>query len=273
MSNMFVTTYPIRNKYEYFLPQLQLFNSDNIGRLRLLDINIYTEPSYHDCPSDDHRFNTFHCNNVGDHDVAWVIGLELMSLLRGLVTIFCGEEYQRNIKLEKMKIDGEYIEYPTSQLGYEVDIKLGFYQELGRNLINNLFPTERQAYRQNAKNNVWASSLYIAQTNIGLYLILKYFSEPLTWSSLYKIMETLMTIQDHHDKEWKMPWTNADKKKFTNPANNFSLVGIDSRHGFKPDSLQPNNSPKMTLNEAKEMFIKCANSYLNFKFNELRQNQ
>ncbi|WP_228719146.1 hypothetical protein [Acinetobacter indicus] len=49
------------------------------------------------------------------------------------------------------------------------------------------------------------------------------------------------------------------------------MVGIDARHGFKKDSLMPNSGPKMEINEAKEMFINCAQSYLNFKLDELRK--
>ena len=88
MTNLSFTSYPIRNKYEYYLPELQLFSSYNVGGIALKDLNIYTEPSYHDGHSDDHRFNTFHCNSITNHDEAWAIGLELISLLRGLVTIF-----------------------------------------------------------------------------------------------------------------------------------------------------------------------------------------
>ncbi len=84
-------------------------------------------------------------------------------------------------------------------------------------------------------------------------------------------METFMTIEAHHDTGWKIPYSKADKTRFTNPANDFSMVGIDARHGFKKDSLMPNTGPKMEINEAKEMFINCAKSYLNFKLDELRK--
>ena len=272
MCDEFFTAYPIRNKYEYYLPEMQLFNSENIGGLSLKDIHIYTEPSYHDCHSDDHRFNTFHCNNVSDNDTAWLLGLELVSLLRGLITIFYGEKKQRSVRLERMRVAGNpSVKYPNSEFGYEVNIPLDFYQKMGQNLVQNLVCFERKEYRENAKRNVFSSSLYLAQTNIGLYLILKYFSEPLTWVSLYKIMETFMTLEKHHDKGWKITYSNTDKSRFSNPANSFSMIGIDSRHGFKADSLKPNNAPKMDIIEAKEMFIKCAKSYLNFKLDELRK--
>ncbi|MHA3062064.1 hypothetical protein ACX1N5_15650 [Acinetobacter sp. ANC 4636] len=271
MSQHFFMRYPIRNEYVYYLPQIQILNSHNIGGMGLKDIHIYTEPDLiSDGYSEDHRFNTFHCNNITDSNYAWIIGLELTSLLRGLITIFYDENYQKQIFIEKMiKNDDPSVNYPKYSFGYDISISPDLYQSLGSNLLQNLNFTERKEYKENAKTNVFNSSLYLAQNNVGLYLILKYFSEPLTWVSLYKIMETLETIEKYHDKSWRKNYTNQDKAKFTNPANNFAVIGIDSRHGFKQDSLKQNNGPKMSLNEAKSMFIKCAQSYLNFKFNEL----
>ena len=264
-------SYPIRNSYVFYLPQCILFGSYNSGGLKLMDIHIYTEPSPHDCPSDDHRFNTLHCNVVNDADSAWVIGLELVSLLRGLVTIFDGESQQRFVKIEKMIDEANPAKtYPNHDLNFDVNISPQLYKKLGDNLMINLSFQERQEYKNNAKNNIFSGLLFIAQQNIGVYLLLKYFSEPLTWSSLYKIMETLETLEALHDKAWKRTYSKADRTKFTNPANNYSLIGIDSRHGFKLDSLKENTGSSMSLIEAKQMFIDCTKSYLNFKFNELK---
>jgi len=264
--------YPIRNKYEYWLPKILLLNSNHIGGMNLKDIHIYTEPDLiSDGHSEDHRFNTFHCNNIENDESAWMVGLELTSLLRGLITIFTGEEYQQMINLERMRKDGDpSVVYPNYKLGNDVQLPSDIYQMLGSNLFENLTFKEREEYRKNAKTNVFNSSLYLAQDNIGLYLILKYFSEPLTWGSLYKIMETFETLEKYHDKGWKKTYNNQDKSKFTNPANNFGVIGIGSRHGFKSDSLKPNKGPKMELSEAKKMFINCAVSYLEFKLAELR---
>ena len=272
MSNSLFMRYPIKNKYEYWLPQTNILNSDNIGSYNLKDIHIYTEPDFvNDGHSEDHRFNTFHCNNIANDESAWMVGLELTSLLRGLVTIFYGENYQRSIHLERMKKDGEpSVDYPKYDFGNDVSIPADIYQKMGGSLFSNLDFTERKEYRENAKTNVFNSSLYLAQDNIGLYLIIKYFSQPLTWVNLYRIMETFETLEKHHDTNWTKTYTNSDKTKFSNPANDFSVIGIDSRHGFKKDSLNPNNGPKMNLSEAKTMFIECAKSYLHFKLNELR---
>ncbi len=264
--------YPIRNKYEFWLPQINILNSHNIGGMNLSDIHIYTESDFiTDGHSEDHRFNTFHCNKIENDESAWMVGLELTSLLRGLVTIYYGEHYQKNIYLVKMIKDGSpSVDYPNSRIGNDISLPADIYQALGSNLFDNLNFKEREEYRKNAKTNVFNSSLYLAQDNIGVYLILKYFSEPLNWVSLYNIMETFETLEKHHDQNWEKTYTKADKGKFTNPANSFSVIGIDSRHGFKKDSLKPNNNPKMELSEAKTMFINCAKSYLEYKFQELR---
>lgn len=264
--------YPIKNDYVFYLPQYIFFSERyGINRLDLMDVNIYIEPSPHDCPSGDYRFNTLHCNGISDPELAWAIGLELINILRGLFTIFYGEEERSFFKIERMIDEASPAHtYPNSTLGHNINIKPQIYKSLRDNLIINLDYKERLLYEKNTKSNVFNSSLYLAQENIGVYLLLKYFSEPLTWSSLYKIMETLDTLEKNHDKGWKNTYTATDKRKFTNPANNYSLIGIDSRHGFKPDSMSANTSTAMTLIEAKNMFIESVKSYLNFKLNELR---
>lgn len=45
----------------------------------------------------------------------------------------------------------------------------------------------------------------------------------------------------------------------------------DARHGLKFDSLKPNSGNKMPLNEAKIMFMICAHSYLQYKFEEFKE--
>lgn len=253
-------------RYVFYLPELQLFANHNMGGWQLNDILIYTEPSQHDGPSDDHRFRTLHCNGVTDIHKALSIGNELISLVRGFYAITNSQIKSENINLIEVKdLHGHVKLYNDSEEGYT---KL--YEEIGESLRTKLTPYEYKQYKSNTLINLINSSLYLAQKpkNIGLYLILKYFSMPLTWAILYKIMETLETIESHHDKKWSVTYTRADRTKFTNPANNFSLLQIDARHGLKPDSLRPNSTNRMTLDEAKLMFKRCAYSYLKYKFEE-----
>ncbi|WP_065342046.1 hypothetical protein [Acinetobacter gyllenbergii] len=255
-------------KFDFYLPEDQLFSSHNMGNWGINDIYIYTEPSPHDCPSDDHRFFTVHSNGVTDIREALSIGNELISLIRGFYKISNSTILDERIKLVKVKDEDAYCQaYNENQDEY-----FGFYQDLGQSLKSKLKPLEYQQYKLNTQYNLINSSMYLAQKqkNIGLYLILKYFSMPLSWSILYKIMETLETIEKYHDKSWSVTYTKADRTKFTNPANNFSLLKIDARHGLKFDSLKPNSNNKMSLDEAKHMFRECAISYLRYKFEELK---
>lgn len=253
-------------RYVFYLPEVQLFANHNMGGWQLNDILIYTEPSIHDCPSDDHRFRTLHCNGVTDIHEALSIGNELISLVRGFYSITNPQINAEIINIIKVKdLHGHVELYNDSQEEYS-----NLYEELGESLRAKLRPYEYKQYKSNSLINLLNSSLYLAQKqkNIGLYLILKYFSMPLTWAILYKIMETLETIENHHDRKWSVTYTRADRTKFTNPANNFSLLQIDARHGLKPDSLRPNSGSRMTLDEAKLMFRRCACSYLKYKFEE-----
>ena len=264
--------YPAENDYIFYLPQVNIFDESHLGAIHMMDIHIYSEPSPFDTYSYDHRFVTFHCNGIKDHDSAWVSGLELINLFRGLVTIFNGaEDEQKHIKIEKMenKSMGN-VNYPNYNLGYDVNINPKLYERLGGDVLMKLNFKQRQNYKEQALKHIFNGIYYIAQHSMGTYLLLKYFSESLSWSSLYKIMETLETLEKHYDKGWKVNYSREDRKKFTNPANNYSLIGIDSRHGFKKDSLDHNNYPLMSLIEAKKLFIGCSKSYLEYKFNELK---
>ena len=256
--------------FNFYLPENQFFARWNMGGWEINDILIYSEPSAHDCPSDDHRFYSVHCNNISDLKKALDIGMELVSLLRGFYTIL-NEKNQKVIELQKV------VNSKTRQELYmdEAEFYFGLYQELGDTLESKLTPHEFHQYKLNAKENLVNSSMYLAQKqeNVGLYLLLKYFSMPLTWAILYKIMETLETIEKHHDKGWSITYTKAERTKFTNPANNFSLLQIDARHGLKFESLKPNSGNIMTLDEAKIMFRTCTLSYLKYKYEELKTSE
>lgn len=258
----------INRRFNFYLPQNQLFGQWNMGRWNINDISIYTEPSPHDCPSDDHRFYSVHCNNINNVQEALDIGSELISLLRGFYSIL-DEGNQRIIEIQKIVDLETRQELYTDKIGFY----FGIYQDLGYTLESKLTPYEFQRYKSNARVNLVNSSMYLAQKeeNVGLYLILKYFSMPLTWAVLYKIMETLETIEQYHDKDWSVTYSKANRKKFTNPANNFSLIQIDARHGLKFDSLKSNSGSIMPLDEAKLMFKDCALSYLNYKFEEFKR--
>ena len=237
-----------------------------MGSWEINDINIYTEPSIHDCPSDDHRFNSVHCRNVNNIKEALNIGVELICLLRGFYTII--DPRNQNI----IKLLNVFDENRQTLYFEESEYYFGLYQDIGDSLKNKLRPHEYKQYIFNTRVNLVNSSMYLAQKrkNYGLYLILKYFSMPLDWIILYKIMETLETISEHHDKGWSPTYSKSDKKKFTNPANNFNLLQIDSRHGFKFDALDNNPGQKMSLDDARIMFRRCAYSYLKYKYQEMK---
>ncbi|KYQ82968.1 hypothetical protein AWW72_16420 [Acinetobacter sp. NRRL B-65365] len=253
-------------KYIFYLPERQFFSSWNMGGWDINDIYIYTEQSMHDCPSDDHRFQSVHCRNINNIKEALNIGVELISLLRGFYTIVNKDD------VNFIKVLSVFDQNRQTLYFEESEYYFGLYQDIGDSLKDKLRTHEYKQYIYNSRVNLVNSSMYLAQKrkNYGLYLILKYFSMPLDWVVLYKIMETLETISEHHDKGWKPSYSKAEKKKFTNPANNFNLLQIDSRHGFKFDALDNNPGQKMSFDEAKMMFKRCAHSYLKYKFEEMK---
>ncbi|PPD11291.1 hypothetical protein, partial [Methylophilus sp.] len=87
------------------------------------------------------------------------------------------------------------------------------------------------------------------------------FAMELNWVTLYKILETLETLMKQDS--FASPISSTDRKEFTNSANNFSIVGLDSRHGYKLVSKQ-NKTKAMSLSDGEAMLISAAVQYLKF---------
>ena len=96
-------------------------------------------------------------------------------------------------------------------------------------------------------------------------MILKYLDLDRSWANYYKLMETV----DSHAALKKLQLTDvpADRKAFTNTANNFSLAGFDSRHGFK-QIVKANKTPAMKLEEAHAYITGLCKRYLQAAYPE-----
>jgi hypothetical protein len=80
-----------------------------------------------------------------------------------------------------------------------------------------------------------------------------------SWMTYYKIMETVETFAQN--KCIELGATKSTRKRFTNTANNFSLSGFDSRHGFK-EAVKQNKTDSMTIDEAYSFVSEMAKEYL-----------
>lgn len=73
----------------------------------------------------------------------------------------------------------------------------------------------------------------------------------LKWDDLYRIFE--LVEKNNGNTITKEGWTNREKSLFTQTANSFAAIGIESRH-MKNDSIPPENP--MTFSEAEELIVK-----------------
>lgn len=76
----------------------------------------------------------------------------------------------------------------------------------------------------------------------------------------YKILESIEEFAKKYSLNIHSK-TEAKRKSFTNTANNYSLSGLNSRHGFK-DFIKENKTPAMTLTDAHNFISTIAKEYL-----------
>ena len=101
--------------------------------------------------------------------------------------------------------------------------------------------------------------LILATENDDIYKILKYLYFGCSWSNYYKPMETVESLASING----LTLSNDKSKRahLTNTANNYSLAGFISRHGFK-QNIKANKTPSMTIEEAYKYVTGLCESYL-----------
>ncbi|MDO4449769.1 MAG: hypothetical protein Q4B79_02290 [Moraxella sp.] len=96
-----------------------------------------------------------------------------------------------------------------------------------------------------------------------VYILLKLVYFDNDWANLYKIYESLITFAESANypnlEEFK-----TDKDKLTKPANNFSVVGLLSRHGVTTKKTDKKNC--FSLDEAKDYVFSLVRTFLEWKY-------
>jgi hypothetical protein len=102
----------------------------------------------------------------------------------------------------------------------------------------------------------------------GVCLLVRLFGLEINWITVYRILETVETLMT--EDGFPSPIKTSDRKALTNSANNFSISGLRSRHGFI-GAGKPNNAPKATMNEAFETVRAATKEYFGFKLRQYRK--
>ncbi|MEH6445257.1 MAG: hypothetical protein V7784_15285 [Oceanospirillaceae bacterium] len=202
---------------------------------------------YLDCMNDDFRLASVYFNDEDDSEVVWQIGYELASLYNGISSILT--ESTRKLVLAELLHNGVKVGKPLKR---NIVALLG-KPNISPDLYNQEFDKVKHA-------DVRFFMMNLATEREDAYLILKYFDIEGSYINYYKALETIESLSRETGIE-----ITVDKKlraAFTNTANNYTLSGLDSRHGFK-QAVKENKTPSMKLSEAHVFLSTIAKEYLN----------
>ncbi|WP_319783984.1 hypothetical protein [Oceanisphaera sp. IT1-181] len=234
-------------KWEFYLDgDSRYFRGYSEGRQNLyFDISGGVD-HHNDCMNDDFRLSSVYFNDEDDPEVVWQVGYELASLYNGISSIL--SKYVRKLELAELLHDGVRVGKPP---------KRNIVALLGKpNISDYLYKKEFEKVKE---LDVRFFMMNLATEREDAYLILKYFAVEGSYINYYKTLETLEVLSKKSGVE-----ITVDKKlrkAFTNTANNYTLSGLDSRHGFK-QAVKENKTPSMELSEAHSFVASIAKGYL-----------
>lgn len=201
-----------------------------------------------DCPSNDYSFNSLYFNDQRDPEVIWQLAYELVNIFNGASELFSFQARKQSIReiyfLGK-RVRRRQQARVIALLGRPRMHQHKWEEQLGKAL----------------QMSPRLELLVLATENEDIYMMLKYLGFEASWSNYYKLLETMETHAKLKGKE--IPGTKAERGRFTNNANNFSLVGYDARHGLKALSERENTETAMSLQEAHAFITGRCKGYLN----------
>lgn len=199
-----------------------------------------------DCPNDDFRMTTLFCENETDPDVVWQVGYELISLFNGASILF--DKVYRKASIFKLLYKESPVDFVPNR---------GATALLGKPPVSPARISEE--YENGAKSCIKFPLMHLATENRDVYFILKYLDMESSWTTYYKLMEAIETFAS--EKSIDLSTSKKERKSFTNTANNFSLSGFDSRHGFKEATMH-NNTQSISIDEGYGFVTSMAKAYL-----------
>ncbi|CAI3952462.1 hypothetical protein [Commensalibacter papalotli (ex Botero et al. 2024)] len=252
---------------------------------------IYNKPNdYLDCNRDDYRMYSSLLQDTYESD-AILIAKELLSLFLGYSKIFDKDRYLVNdfdvskITEWKMPSRADYLESYNFEL---IDTTHNFtVNSFTLDMYNVPIYYLREIYDKNidAKadyfrltNNFFNFLLYLSNKYDDIYILLKICALEIDWVNLYRIYESLddiVKIQSSYpylkeekgkkDKIIKCLDIKKNRDRLTRPANNFSILGLSSRHGYKPNATAKKQDDDFSLSEAKEFVFSHVKNYLSWR--------
>ncbi|VWB52136.1 hypothetical protein BST28156_02423 [Burkholderia stagnalis] len=203
---------------------------------------------YLDCRNDDFRMTTLYAQDETDSHTIWQVGYELVGLFNGASALF-------SYNIRRVSINS--LLYKGSSAG----VKWEPMESSAALLGPPPFPQQRidEEREHGRRLSATFSLIHLATENQDVYFILKYLNMEAGWVTYYKLMEAVE--QFAAAKSIDLGTDDKTRKAFTNTANNFSLSGFDSRHGFK-QIVKQNKTASMTLEEAHAFVTSIVKTFL-----------
>lgn len=207
---------------------------------------IYEELDFmNDCSVQDYRFRSIYCDDEDDVDTVWQIGYELVSLFNGANKFL--DNNSPKIRIEQLWLNRTRQKFCGNRKIFALLGKPHISEEA---LLSTL---QRHQPFLNLK------LLARATEDESFYALLKYFDMEQSWTTYYKILESVEEWAK--EKGQKLDIEHNERNRFTAAANNYSMTGIDSRHGFKEKVKKYKKEP-MQLNEAHDFIRSAVEKYI-----------
>jgi hypothetical protein len=205
-----------------------------------------------DCPNDDFRISSIYLGDDDDAHTVSQVGYELLSLFNGASILF--QRSRRKLELHGIVRDGS-----TERL-HERGAGVGLLER------PNIDDAHFEDFLQVARAHDARTFLLMLATECeDVYQILKYFDMSLDWVTFYKLLESVESHAEAGKIDLKID--KAQRTAFTNTANNYSLSGFESRHGFK-QIVKQNKTASMSIDQAYAFIAGIAKQYLGAKYGE-----
>ncbi|MEW5511973.1 hypothetical protein ABGT16_05070 [Pseudomonas asiatica] len=209
-----------------------------------------------DCPSNDYSFNSLYFHGQRNPEAIWQLAYELVNIFNGASELFSFQAKKQSVR--EIYFQGKRVSRRQQARVIEL---------LGRPRMHQHKWEEQLGKAMQMSPRL--ALLVLATENEDIYMMLKYLGFEASWSNYYKLLETMETHAKLKEKE--IPGSKAERGRFTNNANNFSLVGYDARHGLKALSDRQNTETAMSLREAHAFITGRCKGYLNTVYPEYFQ--
>jgi hypothetical protein len=200
-----------------------------------------------DAPTHSFYFMTSFCNYAQNAEEAWVIGIELLSLYNGTMSLLNPSLYP--LKITELVHNDANITPINSHLISPKDFLL----------LDPIFSGHKEVAMPFYQPTDFSEGIRAAVKNHDVYLILKLFSFEHNWVTAYKILETLESLMKRDG--FPPAFSKANRDKIAMMANNFSATGFVSRHGFKAEEKVISNKKVIDISEAFQMLRMAARPY------------